>query len=312
MCFVIFLICHRRIAFISLLMICFQRPVFFFSGMFALLFCSVPLFTLHAQQEEQMQAAQLNRRGLEYYHKGNFLTAYHNFKSAFERVSDNPEYPNNAGMALLQLGRVDEARDFFLKAIDLNDSVAIYHLNLGLAILQAGRLDEAAGAFQAAIERDRLFFDAHAQLGLVYFRQGKLEEAEQSLRVAAGLADSHEIENYLGAVYLEMNRLDDALNRFRRAVHFEPDFFLAHYNIGLVKQRQQDFAGAEKSYQEAVRLNPTYAPALYNLGLVQARQNKVAAAINSFQLFIERAPAAMESQKTDARNRIEALRSNSQ
>ena len=64
-----------------------------------------------------------------------------------------------------------------------------------------------------------------------------------------------------------------------RCVALTPKSKLAHYNLGLIYQKQGDLAKAEASYRRAIAIDPTFAPALYNLGILRTNAGANAEAI---------------------------------
>ena len=70
-----------------------------------------------------------------------------------------------------------------------------------------------------------------------------------------------------------------ATRKFRAVIVIAPRSKLAHYNLGLIYQRQGDLAKAETSYRRAIAIDPTFAPALYNLGILRTNAGATAEAI---------------------------------
>jgi len=123
----------------------------------------------------------------------------------------------------------------------------------------------------------------------------------------------------LGLAYLKMNKNNEAMEDFNRALEFEPDFPQAYAYLGiaqvalgqyaestrfyelalqknpriavvhylladaLLKQTEADIPRIEKHLQQAVQLDPTYAPARLALGKLYARSDHLAEALVEFQ-----------------------------
>jgi tetratricopeptide (TPR) repeat protein len=86
---------------------------------------------------------------------------------------------------------VESYREALLLAPDWIDA----HINLGVALYQLGRIDEARDQFAAAVQLDPLSGISRYNLGCVLEEQGHIEEAIEHLRRAArampGHADVH-------------------------------------------------------------------------------------------------------------------------
>ena len=55
---------------------------------------------------------------------------------------------------------------------------------------------------------------------------------------------------------------------YRRVLAIKPDFFDAHYNLGVVLQRLGQLDDATASYRRALEIKPDFVDAQYNLGVV--------------------------------------------
>ena len=56
---------------------------------------------------------------------------------------------------------------------------------------------------------------------------------------------------------------------YRAAIAAEPGSPIAHFNLGLLLQKERhDYGGAEAAYRTAIAADPGYVDAHYNLGLL--------------------------------------------
>jgi len=65
----------------------------------------------------------------------------------------------------------------------------------------------------------------------------------------------------LGSLYLRKDDLDKAVPEFREAVRLRPQFARAHYNLGLVFQKQNRKEDAAREFQRVLALDPQFRPA---------------------------------------------------
>jgi len=66
--------------------------------------------------------------------------------------------------------------------------------------------------------------------------------------------------NSLGICYSRMNRLDDAVESYRRAIAVDPSYAQAHLNLGFVYERLNQPDLSRNEYAEACRLDRRICP----------------------------------------------------
>ncbi len=72
-----------------------------------------------------------------------------------------------------------------------------------------------------------------------------------------------------------MSILEEAIKEYERAIKIDPSSALAHYNLGVVHDRQNRLNKAIQEYQKAVELKPDYAKAQQALwNAVAKRESK--------------------------------------
>jgi tetratricopeptide (TPR) repeat protein len=151
-----------------------------------------------------------------------------------------------------------------LEAATLNPADASAHYNLGLIHQQRGELDEARQRFERAIEIDADEVDSHYQLGRIAREQGRLPEAitHFSEVVERHPAHSlHEIWREIGATYLAAGQFEDAreaLERFLENRNLDPQglYLMGRALAGLGRQREA--AASMQACIEAVKTAPAY------------------------------------------------------
>ncbi len=79
----------------------------------------------------------------------------------------------------------------------------------------------------------------------------------------------------------------------------DPDYALAHYNLGLALAAKGEFDAAIEHCQAALRIDPDHASAHFNLGCAFARKNDVAAAVSALEKAIELTPRYRDKARSD-------------
>ena len=171
------------------------------------------------------------------------------------------------GVIALQSGKNDIAAKYIQKAIETNPGDADGHSNLGLALQNLGRLEESAASYRKDIRPG--FAEAHNNLGNTLTQLGRLEEAvihfQKAIQINPNNANEH---NNLGNTLKDLGEFDEALASYRKAIQMRPEFAEAHSNLGNLCSDLQRLDEAVDHIQKAITLRPDFADAHNNLGNV--------------------------------------------
>ena len=157
-------------------------------------------------------------------------------------------------------------------------------------LLERGALDEAVQ--RAAGERDNPESTYLAAQALMKKEDaGRAGEEYARLREAADEAWKAIGES--GAELLAGNT-DAAMAAATRAVEVNGDHPFAHYQLGLVASRQENFQRAAEAFGRASELKPDFAYAHYYAGLANQRIKQIAKMSDHLETFLRLAPDAPE------------------
>jgi tetratricopeptide (TPR) repeat protein len=150
------------------------------------------------------------------------------------------------------------AAEEFRKELELTPDNDTVHYNLGVALLKAGQEDQALAAFEQAVLLNPQRSEAYLKMAAAYEKRkdtGKAEEMYQKFSAADPARAAESLYN-IGVIAWNENRTKDAVQYFGRAAQLDPQYALAHRELGYALMKQQDFKGALKHFQEYLRLNP--------------------------------------------------------
>ena len=102
----------------------------------------------------------------------------------------------------------------------------------GVGFHQQGQVDQAIQAYQAAIDLDPQLDSAYINLSLLFISIGELDRAETLLQKALALPDRAELPASVHAI--------------------------AHYNLAVIRSRQDNAAAALKAVQQALVIAPDF------------------------------------------------------
>jgi tetratricopeptide (TPR) repeat protein len=125
--------------------------------------------------------------------------------------------------------------------------------------MELKRWDNAIQQFQ--IVKDDIFFenseDAVINLGLAYLGKGDHTKALEELRsVAASNPRNPVIRVSLGRVWFAMDKTEQAIAEYKKALELYREYGAAHYYLGLAYLKLNNVDAARSSFKEAVRIIP--------------------------------------------------------
>ncbi len=171
-----------------------------------------------------------------------------------ELKPDFAEAHNNLGVALNDLGKVDEAVACYCRARELKPGYAEAHNNLGNALKERGEVDEAVACYRRALELKPDFAEAHNNLGNALREQGKVDAAVACCRRALELKpDYAEAHGNLGSALEEIGDLQGAEDSFRAALQHNPRFAFAHFKLARLlgaRLPEKDLAAQRRLLEE--------------------------------------------------------------
>lgn len=197
--------------------------------------------------------------GLSYLGERNYTSALVELTEAEKLDPDNPEVLYNLGMAYIGKKRPDLAEQRLLKVIQLKPGNSGARNDLGVAYLDLKRWDSAIQQFK--IVKDDIFYDnsenAAVNLGLAYLGKGDYPKALEELG-AIVLANPRKLEARisLGRVYYAMDKPEQAVSEYKKALAIYPDYGDAHYYLGLAYLKLRNVDPARTAFREVLRIKP--------------------------------------------------------
>jgi len=217
-------------------------------------------------------AAAINAsRGWSFLQNGDLRTAEHEFLAALK--NDPGFYPAEASLGYLELARHEPraALPHFDRALERQRDDVASLMGRGEALLALNRDADALAALEAVLAVDPSQTEIRRRVDVLKFRvieqdiahareaarAGRLDEATRAYTAAiANSPESPFLYRELAAVERQQNRVDDALDHFRKARTLEPTDVRSIVQIGEILESRGDFDGAVHAYSEAADLEP--------------------------------------------------------
>jgi tetratricopeptide (TPR) repeat protein len=228
-----------------------------------------------------------NKLGTVYEHLGRFGEAAREYKTALTLKPDYAEAHNNLGIVYKDLGRLEESLREFQISLKLKPDDIQPRLNLGNVYRALGRPDEAIQEYKTALTLRPDYAEAHNNIGLVYKDLG-LEEAVQESDGAS--PDDVFPRLNLGNVYRALGRPDEAIQEYKTALTFKPEYVEAHNNLGVVYKDLGRLEEAVREFQTALKLNPDAVHTRYSLGQAYQQMGRTQEAIREFEFALQIKP----------------------
>jgi tetratricopeptide (TPR) repeat protein len=171
------------------------------------------------------------------------------------------------------------------------------HYLLGVSALAENNPTMALQEFLLAEKEDSDDADIQAGLARAYLEKQAYPLAEKHLKRAISLSDDAPQHHHnLGALYLSMERYDDAITEFHKAAEnllfATPE--VAWTGVGLAYFKKNDYPAAESYYLKARSLNPRYSQAYFRLGELYYSQDRSTDALDAFVRTVELNPRMIE------------------
>ena len=128
-------------------------------------------------------------------------------------------------------------------------------------------------------------------LGVFSYEEGNYTDAEINLLNALDLNPDNPLYNhYMGRVYIEMERYDEAMTHLMRAWEGDPLISGLKYDMALVNYRKGDYGEAADLYEEVTEEEPDNVLAHYQAGISLYKETQYGKALSYFMTASDKSP----------------------
>ncbi len=217
------------------------------------------------------------------------------FSRAVAVTKDNAIAERNLGMAYINRKQYEKGITHMWAAIRIKPEPRAYN-NIGVALVRMGKPEQAIPYYERALELSPDYARARYNLGRLLFTKHLYGEAAECFRkVIDREPDNADAHYYLAFSLAEMRQVDEAITAYRQTVQVDPRYYLAHYNLGVLLNAQGDASAAVEEFEAAIRINPSYVNAHHNLGGAFDSLDRIDEAIAEYEEAIRLNPKLAEA-----------------
>ncbi|CAK69198.1 unnamed protein product (macronuclear) [Paramecium tetraurelia] len=247
------------------------------------------------------QSQQLFEIGLQYMQEHEWDKADQVFKRSIDRNQQDYKTLFFYSWVLIELNKCQEAQSLLEQSLELNRNLSIDLLNWCgwekntsfnsvLTIAQAYALElndnqeKAILLYDQAINYDKRQTCAYARKAtlLVKFKiyDAALETLNEGLKITYNKAFIHYCK---GIALFESQQLNEALNSFKIASQFDPNFGLNNFNVGNILRTQQKLQDALIYMDSAIKSDPNLLKAYTGKSLILCEMKKYDLALDCLE-----------------------------
>lgn len=132
---------------------------------------------------------------------------------------------NELGVQYLRKGQLDKAADALTKVLRISPDAAEPSLNYGIVLLQQKKFPEAEKQLRDAVRKNEHAYTAHLYFGITLIYVKNYDEAETELRkaIAIGGTKASQAHYYLGGLYWQTGKHQQAADELERFLKLEPN-----------------------------------------------------------------------------------------
>jgi tetratricopeptide (TPR) repeat protein len=214
-------------------------------------------------------------------------TAASHYRRALELAPKNTSAARGLGRALSELGDKSAARIAFGRAIEIDPASADARNDYGVFLFRSDEVDRSLEELMEAVRLNPANAIYHENLGRVFRKKGMWKESDRELSETARLAPKETaVWTALGRVRVEQQKPDEAAVAFSTALTLDPLSEEAATGLSGVLAAAGKLPEAEAALSRAIE-NNTKSPVLWNnLGVVRTRLGDYAGALDAFQKAI--------------------------
>ena len=227
---------------------------------------------------------------------GNLDEAVEYFEKAVDLCPEDSKLYDNLGRAYYEAGNFKESVAIYVESIKIKPDHADSYHNLGISYLKIGDENKAITYLNKTIEIDPNHVDAHYNLGAIYIKRGYANKSiEYFEKLNKIKPDDVNVLHALGVVHGDAGNYANSIGYLEKAAKFNPKDALIYYHLGVAYSLVGNRNKAIEYGYKAIDLDPDFVDALFNLGNEYVRTREFNSAIKYFKKAIEQDPRRLDA-----------------
>ncbi|GIW21070.1 MAG: hypothetical protein KatS3mg068_0077 [Candidatus Sericytochromatia bacterium] len=219
---------------------------------------------------------------------------------AVKNTPDNHNLQYKLSNLYINKGENELAIKRLENVVKSNNKFIDAYLLLGELYSKLGALDKANSTYQRILEIDKNNISAKINIAIINYKKGRKDLAYEQLKNIDKTyqdEDNYLLHKYLGIQELENNNIDNAIERFMKAIDINPNDADSYINLGVCFHKNNNINRAMREYEKAISIEPNNLTAMKNLALVYYEANQVDDAIDLYEKILKIDPNSSNVKK---------------
>ena len=227
--------------------------------------------------------------------RGDFQSAESTYREAID-VEESVAAWTGLGQNYARLGKDDDARLAFERAVGLDPAAAAPHYELGNLLVRRQRFDLAMRHYERAVALEPGHLNAHINLAGLHTRQTDYGPAQAALqRAIRSLPQVADLRYRLGRIYFLQARYPEALATLGEAIRQQPGILKAYDVIAQIHMLDGQVAAARDAVASGLRIDSTDAALRTRMGALQVSEGHGESALEELRRAIRDNPDNAEA-----------------
>ena len=230
-------------------------------------------------------------QAMQLHQQGQLAEAIHVYQAILQVQPEHSDALHFLGVLSHQQGENQRALEFIKQSLSIRPDNVSACLNLAIVWQTLNRIEEAIDSYDRALLIQPYDANTLFMRGNLCLASQRFAEAVASYDNALMIQDNAEILSNRGVALQNLNRWDEALISYDRALAIKPDYAAALTNRGNVLKDLKRFDEALSSYDRALSVEPNDVETLTNRGNVLLKElNRLEDAISSYDSVLATKP----------------------
>lgn len=202
------------------------------------------------------------------------------------QIKTEPRAYKIIGNCLQAMGKLQEALDWYQKALKIKPDFVEVYANVGTIFAQQKQWDQAIQYYRRAIAIKPDFAGVYRNLAKIYTQVNKSAEAAEylyeALRLESGKATAEELL-FTGNTLRKNGQIEKAIACYQEVIKLNPQLVEASYKLGEILIKNGHWGEAIACYQRVISTNPNNLEAYQKLGDSLLNQEQLELALQNYQ-----------------------------